>query len=666
MTNGFSSGGAGFGAGGGSGAGDGSFESILRIETQTAGSTLAAFTPLRLSSGQYVAANATTQADSAVLGLSIASVVSGAEFSLVKNGLVVGAISSATPGRRYYLSPSGGLTVTVPTTPGQYIVEVGRAVSSTDLWVDVQAPSLIPVIPSSGDERTIDFGPINEEFSEEIARDLGRMGSQIVGHHFILDSTYYVWYRHGSAGFDPGTSGYAAELSGLTGIQVTLPAGNVTAAAVATATASAIDGVGSYTAVATGGSITVQELTTVAAGGTSYSASGAAGVFGNLDNRMIGLNSFSGATLRASQFDLTRLPATPFIITGLRLGIGDTHAGQCAIAIYQGGPADGDYNTATLLGTIGSTTGSGTDEEQFIVCTDGVLVDPSAGRLWVAWAHQAGAFEMSFTWGSQPQASDVDYLLTGGQGSHVMTAGTSFSDVASFPGTLGSVAASELGIPSFMFSYVSTTFHSDMTPVGRIGTREQDGSLFLGASSAPLLVGNSFTTPNLLGMEVLSASVNYDTHVSGSDYRLEIATGGTADNNFNGAVWQDIGQTTGTSLGWVDVDAPSGVSIAPSSRVFITIEFDGGASALAFDDDTAPGAYGDQNINPAAYYNGGSTESEVDDGSLGGTATTTVDFDPSTALVGTQTFDGTIYNNGNHVGVRMLYHIPGFVIQPAV
>ena len=660
MSNGFNAGNDGFGIGSG-GSGDGSFESILKLSDATAGEGLSAFDPVRVVAGEYFSSeSALTSTEASCVGIALAAVLTGQPFQLVKSGLVVGAIAGATPGQRFYVGAAGGLTSVVPTTVGDFVVEVGRAVSATDLWVDVQSPAEIPAPVITGDSRTINFGPINDGFSEEILRDIGRVGSEIVGHYFILDDTYYVWYRHDGIGFDPQIA--AVELVGMTGIRVDLPAGNVADTAVATATAAAIDGVGSYTAIAVGVAVTIGECTTVSSGDTDWESAAEAGVLGTPDNRLLGFNSFQSATLRACELDVSSR-SVPFILTGCRLAIGDTHDGQLVMAIYQGG-VTGDFETASLLGYLGSTTGSDIETWGYIGSQDGVLVNPASGVVWVAWAHDVGDFEMPFTASGQSNAVGSDFVITGGDASFPVSGGAAFSTSAGFPATLGAMGAGEAGIPSFLLSFVDVGWHSNMVPAARIGTREQDASLFTGTSGAPLLVGNSFATPDNLGMEVRTAGINYATHSSGSDYRLALATGGTADNDFNAAVWQDIGQTSGTATGWNDIVAPSGVSIAGSSRIFITIEFDGvGGSELAFDAD-GPGAYGDPNNNPAAYYNGNTSESEVDDGSLGGTPSTNVDFDPSTPITGAQTFDGTIYNNDNNVGVRMVYHVPGFEIVP--
>ena len=84
-------------------------------------------------------------------------------------------------------------------------------------------------------------------------------------------------------------------------------------------------------------------------------------------------------------------------------------------------------------------------------------------------------------------------------------------------------------------------------------------------------------------------------------------------------------------------------------------------SSLAFDPGPAPDVY-DPPDNPAGYYLGNTTESEVDDGSLGGTATTNVSFDEADAQSGMITPNGDIYNNSNNVGARAVVEVLGFAV----
>jgi hypothetical protein len=57
---------------------------------------------------------------------------------------VFGTAGGLTKGVRYYLSATAGLgTATAPTTVGQYVVELGIALSTTDLEISIKGPYLL-------------------------------------------------------------------------------------------------------------------------------------------------------------------------------------------------------------------------------------------------------------------------------------------------------------------------------------------------------------------------------------------------------------------------------------------------------------------------------------------------------------------------------------------
>jgi hypothetical protein len=349
------------------------------------------------------------------------------------------------------------------------------------------------------------------------------------------------------------------------------------------------------------------------------------------------------------------MPSDPYFVSGLRLAVGSINAGpgSAAFALYQGG-STGDFSGCTLLSTFGSNTHSDTVAWDYLPLDTPVLVDPADGPLWIMWAHVAGDFGMPFTWTfltPTGSADNQDFQLSGNDCSFLMTAGTSFGDPTNFPATMGTVDSGEFGMPPFALTFMETPIQNDLVVVGRMGTRVTDPLTdFTGTSGLPLLVANSYNTPNILGMEVLEAGVAYRTHTLGSNYRLSLGTGGAADDDFQGAVFADIGEAgVGTTdTGWNDVTAPAGVTLAPSSRIWLALEFDGSGSELAYDpagpEDFSPATL------PAAYYNGNTTEAEIDDGSLGGTQSTNIDFDPTTPFTGTMAYDGSLYSNDNNVG----------------
>lgn len=96
------------------------------------------------SSGEFDLAKADGGTTAPAYGFTTASVASGASGSLQTDGLLTG-FSGLTAGSKYYVdaSTAGAITATAPTTAGQYVCGVGRAVSSTELQIDISDPILL-------------------------------------------------------------------------------------------------------------------------------------------------------------------------------------------------------------------------------------------------------------------------------------------------------------------------------------------------------------------------------------------------------------------------------------------------------------------------------------------------------------------------------------------
>ena len=510
------------------------------------------------------------------------------------------------------------------------------------------------------------MAPASVEFGEEPMRDMGRLGPHNAGHYWLLGSDWYVWDSQGPGSFDPGT--FDIELLERQGIEVTLTASNRTAAQRATATAAAIDATPGLGATADGADVFITGASTASAGTRSWDdslAGGDHGVLGMLHAGLAGLNSFPAAQTSASLLDPTALPSEPFVVTGFRVACSSVHAAQLTVAVYQGGTADNDSAGAVFLGVAGVTTGSATNANLYAAAAEPFEVDPAAGRVWVVWSHDVGDFEAAYPFdlGNPTQAEAIttsQWVITGGQGIYEMSGIPLSSDPADWPEVLPAVTGDTIAVPSIMLSYVTSAgFQNDQRVVGRLGTRAA-ATDYTGTSGATLLVGNSHTTPATLGMTVRDAAVAYAAHTAGNDYRLSLAMGGAAANDFSGASFRDIGRATGTATGWVTVTPIAGsIALPPSSRTWIMIHHTAGASLLGFDPGAAPDVHSPA-FDPAAYYGGNTTESEVDDGFLGGTPTTNATFDPAVALSGVVTPDGTNYNNSNNVGVRLTYEVLGF------
>ena len=501
--------------------------------------------------------------------------------------------------------------------------------------------------------------PISRESSEEVMRDMGRLNALTAGHYALIGSDRYLYFDSGDGSFNPGA--FDSGLSGRTGIAATLAAGNQAGSAVATAAASAINADGRYSASALSDVVTVDASVSF---GTRDYASSSFGLVGmQYSTDLIGTTYFAADTLRCARLDPAEIPTDPFIVTGGRLVIGTLHTAQATVAIYQGGSITSPVG-ATLVGVVGTTSGSATEAVLFFGTPAPFLVDPTAGPLWVTWMHDTGGCNFPFPLTGSAAGTTSNYITSGGSGIVYTTAGPASSNPADFPASFPAPTASFPTFPSIGISYVGASdFQNDLLVVGRFGTRSAAAAL-TSQSNNTLLVGNSYSSPALLGMSVLDASVNYAVHIAGSNYRLSLAVGGAAVNDFSGAAWYDIGEAGGTATGWVDVTPAGSVAIPASSQCWITIHHTEGTppvSALAYDAG-APDQFGPPQ-DPAAYYNGNTSESEADDGTLGGTPSTNVQFDPTLPQVSpdgtTLTPNGTIYNNNNNVGVRMRYQIAG-------
>jgi hypothetical protein len=64
----------------------------------------------------------------------------GSITNLVKNAGSFDGLSGLTVDALYYVGPTGGLTMTPPTTPGEIVQLVGKAYSTTGLYVGLGSP----------------------------------------------------------------------------------------------------------------------------------------------------------------------------------------------------------------------------------------------------------------------------------------------------------------------------------------------------------------------------------------------------------------------------------------------------------------------------------------------------------------------------------------------
>lgn len=123
---------------------------------QTAAAALVAGNAVYTSGADAVnKAQANASGTKDVLGLATAAISSSASGTIQTNGIVAltttqwdavaGTTGGLAPNAIYFLDPAtaGKITATPPTTAGQYVCEVGRALSTTEFLIDIRSPILL-------------------------------------------------------------------------------------------------------------------------------------------------------------------------------------------------------------------------------------------------------------------------------------------------------------------------------------------------------------------------------------------------------------------------------------------------------------------------------------------------------------------------------------------
>lgn len=80
-----------------------------------------------------------------ILWISLQTPSGGGGSGLFQMSGFMDGLSGLTTGATYYLSPitSGGMTTTVPTTAGHYIIKLGIALSTTSFFFKIERPILL-------------------------------------------------------------------------------------------------------------------------------------------------------------------------------------------------------------------------------------------------------------------------------------------------------------------------------------------------------------------------------------------------------------------------------------------------------------------------------------------------------------------------------------------
>lgn len=89
-------------------------------------------------------AKADAGATAAAMFFAIAAITAGATGAFQSSGVIAG-LTGLTAGATYYLSPTtaGLMTVTPPSTVGQYVVRLGKALSATEFAIRIEREILL-------------------------------------------------------------------------------------------------------------------------------------------------------------------------------------------------------------------------------------------------------------------------------------------------------------------------------------------------------------------------------------------------------------------------------------------------------------------------------------------------------------------------------------------
>lgn len=109
---------------------------------QSTGSTIATNKAIAYSTANNIRlADSGVTNDYPVIGFTTAAITSGGSGYIQTDGILSG-FTGLTSGGLYFSDPStpGGITTTVPTTAGQKSQIVGRAISTTAMWIEIEEP----------------------------------------------------------------------------------------------------------------------------------------------------------------------------------------------------------------------------------------------------------------------------------------------------------------------------------------------------------------------------------------------------------------------------------------------------------------------------------------------------------------------------------------------
>lgn len=466
----------------------------------------------------------------------------------------------------------------------------------------------------------------------------GQYGSSYAMAYVVHDDGY-TWWRHTDAtgrltGLDPGQ--HIAELAGLTGTRVDLPAGNVTASSV-----------GALTRAATGfgGSGSTVEFPGAASTGTGVAAAGAMGVWGN---------RWETATSRGNPVTIPlgqhfTSPAFDVLPRSVRLNLDGDGTQPIPFAIYVGGSAE-DPNGGVLIAS-GSITPNAAGWATYVLTTSTVIPASSSVRVIIN--------------GDPANATSYPgFNQNGGAGSDLTDQNLELYDASAGAGgfTFGQAWPAALSGRSFVapfnlrlcvqIEYTAAPYCSDASRRGYIGVHTD---VVLGGSQSDLTgidplganVYTSVTLPSLIGM--IDDRHEFAAGTStGGQMRLARYDGGVTGDADGATLGVDLGQTSGTATdAWVGIDTPGVSNLTAGAVVQMLVRGNGGRS-IRYATGGSP-EFASPDYDPADFD--GSAEFETNSGSSNST---------NDAVACEASVDGTgATNPGNLPGRRMRWRTLG-------
>lgn len=109
--------------------------SLTLQETYTEGGTVTLGEPVYISANNTVSTGDTSpDAQARVIGIALSG--TGGQIPVIEAGRAIGVLAGATAGTPYYLAVGGGLSTSTPGA-GQRVIQIGKALTATDLFVQI-------------------------------------------------------------------------------------------------------------------------------------------------------------------------------------------------------------------------------------------------------------------------------------------------------------------------------------------------------------------------------------------------------------------------------------------------------------------------------------------------------------------------------------------------